>query len=326
MRIPIEHVARFRIGAILLASLCFTNANAAEKAASACERSCLEGFVDQYLAALIAHDPSRLPVAANVKYTENGQTLKLGDGMWGPASGIGAYKLYFADPQAGQVGFFGVVEENAHPAVVALRLRVEGDSISEIEAIVARKAHDDWVKPAGLVDKPIFREALAPSERLPREKMVAIADSYFEGLEQATDKLTPFDPHCMRVENGNVTAGNPEGPSPIHMMTAGEQFATGFSKFITSIRERRYPVVDEERGLAYAIVFFDHAGIIKTVTMTDGTTFDVPPPFDTPYTFLIGELFKIKDGRINRIEAVLLPVPYGMSSGWSKQGVRSGGR
>jgi hypothetical protein len=319
MRLTTEHTARFRIVAAILLSAGLTSAEAAETAESPCDRSCLESYANQYIAALIAHDPSRLPVSANLKYTENGQNLKLGDGMWGPASGIGTYKLYFADPEAGQVGFFGVVEENSHPAIVALRLKVEGHAISEIEAIVARKAHDDWVKPEGLVDKPIFREALAPAERLPRKKMVAIADSYFEGLEQATDKLTPFHPDCMRVENGNVTAGNPEGPSPIHKMTAGKQFATGFSKFITGIRERRYPIVDVERGLVYAIVFFDHAGTVKTVTMTDGTTFDVPPPFDTPYTFLIGELFKIKDGKINRIEAVLLPVPYGMTSGWSEQ-------
>jgi hypothetical protein len=118
-----------------------------------------------------------------------------------------------------------------------------------------------------------------------------------------------------RVENGTVTANNPEG-SPIHKMTAGEQFDTGFSRFITEIRERRFPVVDEERGLVYAIIFFDHAGTVTTVKLRDGTTMTVPPPYDTPYTTMIGELFKIKNGKIHRIEAVLLPVPSGMPSGW----------
>jgi hypothetical protein len=73
-------------------------------------------------------------------------------------------------------------------------------------------------------------------------------------------------------------------------MTAGEQFGTGFSSFITEIRERRFPVVDEERGLVYAIIFFDHAGTVPTVKLTDGTTMTVPLPYDTPYTYLIGEL------------------------------------
>jgi hypothetical protein len=101
-------------------------------------------------------------------------------------------------------------------------------------------------------------------------------------------------------------------------MTCGEQFATGFSRFITKIRERRYPIVDQERGLVYALIFFDHAGTVTSVTMANGMTFRPPPPFDTPYTLQIGELFKIVDGRITRIEAVLTAVPYGMPSGWSR--------
>jgi len=86
-----------------------------------------------------------------------------------------------------------------------------------------------------------------------------------------------------------VTANNPEG-SPIHRVMVGEQFDTGFSSFITEIRERRFPVVDEERGLVYAIVFFDHAGTVPTVKLTDGTTMTVPPPYDMPYTYLVGVL------------------------------------
>ncbi len=305
------------IGALLLSCVA-EHPDRAEAAGEVCDRTCLEGFVDQYLEALVAHDPSRLPLAKSVRFTENGQALKLGDGMWGPVSGLGTYNLYFTDPKAGQVGFFGVVEENGHPAIIALRLKVENRLITEIETVVARKVHDDWVNPEALVHRPIFSETLTPSERRSREEMIAIANSYFEGLEQATGKLTPFDPNCTRIENGNVTANNPEG-NPIQRMTAGEQFDTGFSKFITEIRERRFPIVDEERGLVYAIIFFDHAGTVKTVEMTGGTIMTVPPPYDTPYTFLIGELFKIKNGQIHRIEAVLLPVPYGMPSGWGRK-------
>jgi len=280
-----------------------------------CDRACLNGFVDRYLAALVSHDPSGLPLAKAVKYTENGQTLKLGEGMWGVATALGKYKLYFADPASGEVGFFGVVEENGHAQILALRLRIAERRISEIEAIVARTTPGAWAKPEGLTDKPIFGESLAPAERRSREGMISIANSYFEGLEQATGRLTPFDPNCTRMENGFVTANNPAG-NPMQKMTCGQQFDTGFSTFITHVRERRFPVVDEERGLVYAIVFFDHAGGVKTVKMTNGTTFTVPAPYDTPYTFLIGELFKIKNGRIHQIEAVLLPVPYGMPSGW----------
>ena len=281
-----------------------------------CDRDCLIGFIDQYLEALIAHDPLSLPLAENIRYTENGQALELGDGIWGPANSVrDSYKQYFVDTIAGQAGIFCVVEENGHPEIVAIRLKIENHKISEIEKFVARSSHDPWYKPDSCVNQPIFDEILKPEERRGREEMIAITDSYFEGLELNTDTLTPFALNCTRVENGNITANNPNGESPIQRMSAGEQFATGFSTFITRIRERRFPIVDEERGLVYAVIFFDHAGHAKA-TMKNGMSFNVPPPYDTPFCWLIGELFKIKDGKIFQIEAVMLDVPYGMPSGW----------
>ena len=79
------------------------------------------------------------------------------------------------------------------------------------------------------------------------------------------------------------------------------------------MRERRFSIMDQEKGLGFAMFFFDHAGVIKDVKMANGENLHVPLPFDTPYSFLIGELFKIKDGKIAAVEA---PVPYGMKAGW----------
>src|ERR1700733_1767861 len=104
-----------------------------------CDRSCLNADLDQVIAAMIAHDSSSLPLARDVKYTENGQLLKIGDGFWGTASGSPTYRIYADDPQAGQVMFMGVLPENGAPVIVGLRLKVELHRISEIEAIVARK-------------------------------------------------------------------------------------------------------------------------------------------------------------------------------------------
>ncbi len=95
------------LGALLLSGLAVSPQDAS--AAETCDRACLEGFVNQYLAALVAQYPAKLPLAKNARYTENGQELKLGDGMWGPTVTLGNYKLYFADPQSGQVGFFGTI-------------------------------------------------------------------------------------------------------------------------------------------------------------------------------------------------------------------------
>jgi hypothetical protein len=198
---------------------------------------------------LATHDPTKLPLTKNARYTENGQELKLGDGMWGPTVTLGNYKLYFAYPQAGQVGFFGTIEEHGHPVILGLRLKIDSKRISEMEVIALRKTAGVFSEPQNLVDKPIFHPTLAPSERRPRVELIRVANSYFEGMEQGTDKNTPFDKDCQRIENGVITSNDPASKSEITRMSSGAQFATGFTKVITRVQERRFPVVDEERGL-----------------------------------------------------------------------------
>jgi len=227
--------------------------------------------------------------------------------------------MYLADPESGAAAFMGTIRESGREAMLALRLKVIGRKISEIEAVIARTSGTPspfGVNYADVKPEPIFSQTLSPAQRRPREQLIAIANSYFEGLEQATGKVTPFEPTCKRRENGSTTANNPEAKNAIAKLSCGAQFDTGFSPFITEVRGRRYPLVDEERGLVLAFLSFDHSGRIKTVHRTDGTIAKVPPPFDTPYTFLIAELFKIRDGRIAQVEAVLLPTPYAMPSGW----------
>jgi hypothetical protein len=126
----------------------------ARAADSACDRACLSGFVDQDLAALVARDPWRLPLTKTARYTENGQTLKLGDGMWGPLITMGTYKLYFADPKAGQAGFFGTLEEHGHPVIPGLHLKIENRKIAEMETIIIRStARGSLSSPQDLKDQ-----------------------------------------------------------------------------------------------------------------------------------------------------------------------------
>src|SRR5580765_8173736 len=98
-----------------------------------CNRACLEGLVDQYLAAVVAHDPKRLPLSADVKYTENDQVLDVGDGFWNTATEIGNYKHYFADPLTSQAAWMGTMKEGRGQLIMALRLRVQLGRITEIE-------------------------------------------------------------------------------------------------------------------------------------------------------------------------------------------------
>jgi hypothetical protein len=104
-----------------------------------CDRACLEGVVDQYLAAMTAKDPKRLPLSADVRYTENDQPMQLGDGSWKTLEGPGNYKHIFADPEAGQVVFMGTMHEAGKPLLMSLRIRIQLGRITEVEAIYFRQ-------------------------------------------------------------------------------------------------------------------------------------------------------------------------------------------
>jgi len=93
--------------AILAASTIFAQAKG-KQAPAACDRACLDAYVDRYLDAMIAHDPKKAPFARDVRFTENGQRLELGDGLWNTMTGKGAYRLFVTDVEAQQVAFLTI--------------------------------------------------------------------------------------------------------------------------------------------------------------------------------------------------------------------------
>ena len=286
-----------------------------------CDRACLNGFADHYMAALAQHDPARLPWAPNAKFTENNVQLPPGEGLWNTIDKQGDYKLYFADPQAGQAGFFGTVEEDGHGAVFSLRLKIVHQRIAEAETIVVRKMAQPFAAPEALKDKPILNEILPPERRRTREQLISIANGYFSTLQQNDGTLfTPFDEQCNRIEDGTATTHNElkrdysEG-SNIMRMGCSEQFRTGFFRYVTRIRDRRFMLADEERGLIFAGALFDHAGVVRKEKLTDGRVVDAQ--FEIPWSWLIGELFRVQDGKIRQVEALVLKVPYNTVSVWN---------
>src|SRR5262245_65518330 len=108
-----------------------------------CNRACLENLVDQYLTALVAHDPKRLPLSKDVMYTENDQVIEIGDGFWKTAEGRGNYTHIFADPEFAQVAYMGTMKEAGGPILMSLRLRVELGRITEIESVYFKPGGDD---------------------------------------------------------------------------------------------------------------------------------------------------------------------------------------
>ncbi len=315
----------FRFTFLAIAMLCVCVASNAAVNVE-CNRQCLAGFMTTYLNALVAHNSSTLPITKNVKYTENGVRLNLTDGLWQTASALPTYRVDVMDEEAGTVGLLGIIDENGNKNFFATRLKVEkGKLVSEIENLIVRNISMGTPQSGGTQYKvhtephPLMMEVIPAGKRSSRADLVTISDSYFTGLDtDESGRNIPFDPDCQRRENGMVTANNPDFPKgSMQWMGCKAQFDTGFSVIVTDIRERRFEVVDPVTGLAFGFGYFDHDGSVAKMPETlDGKLVDVSPMFRQPFSFMIAEIFKIKDGKIRQIEAVLTTVPYGMESGW----------
>jgi len=278
----------------------------------------LYAALDRYLAALKAGDPSRVQWAQHVRNTENNVALVVGDGLWATISGLGSYDLRFADTTLGQVAFFGTVSETQETSAFTVRLKVEADRrISEVETLVVRQL-DSGIKFENqkFEPKPAMNETLLQAERLPRPRMISLADGYFDTLQLNDGTLfTKFHKDCKRVENGVQTTNNPDfAVVPVSRLGCEEQFRMGNYRYDTRLRARRFPLVDEERGLVLAAGFIDHAGALKEYALTDGKV--VKSPLTRPHSFYLFEVFKLKDGAIQQIEANFITVPYNMPSPW----------
>jgi hypothetical protein len=285
-----------------------------------CDRACLEGFVNQYLDAMVARNPYSLPLASKVKFTENEQVIPLGEGIWGTASGLGTYKLVVADPQSGEVGFLGTVRENSTPVAFALRLKIDRRLISEAETIVVRDPGAAQAVEAMGQPDPLFLSALPAAERRSRDEMVAIANKYSDGIEHSKGDLVPFDPDCNRIQNGTQTTNNPNlklNPNDTWtpaQLGCKDQLDTKFFSFVHKIYPRRFMVVDQERGLVLGWFLFHIPGTVTSVDIPVHGAVGIPLPYQAPTTLDIAELYKIKNGKILKVEALQTNVPYGTPS------------
>lgn len=323
----------FRTALYHVAFLALTSGTAFAQS-DTCDRTCLEGFVDRYFDAVAANEPSRVPLARNVRFTENAQLLAIGDGLWNTMKAHGGYRLFVTDVEAGQVAFLGTIEEDHREpdqgtaALISLRLKVKGGEITEIEQFLVR--NEDAAKRVAEMGKPhaVYLEAIPEAERMSRADLVKTADYYFTGMQKNDGKgYYPFTPDCERYENGGraTNAPAPEGQTRPDPKTSSvysgqwsclEQFQSGLIHFVNRIRDRRFVAIDRERGIVFSFVFFDHSGgASRTFQTPDGRTVTAGPV--QPWTWQIAELFKVEKGQIRRIEAILERSPYGMNSGWS---------
>ena len=314
-----------------------------------CDRACLTGIADAYIAALVAHDPSKAPITPNAKFTEQAQVLKVGEGLWKSAvQGPTTFTIAVADPVAGQIGLIlmmkadlgqapvGVNITGAPPAPLppgpadvqlALRLKVEKRRITEAEHIYARINAPSQI---ANLQKPrsAFFATVPPAARSTRDLMLLIGNSHYDALEQSDGEASPFADDCGRRENGMHTAGvgapppqpggRAGGPEGFPVQGCAEQLTSRAMSYITSIDLRRVWIADEEKGLVFGLTMFRHPMTEKFVTLLnhDGTTSQRPMNFN-PFDLEAAHIFKISGGKIHEIEAMGFTLPLYSKNGWS---------
>ena len=292
----------------------------AQERAARCDRACLNALVDSYLAALVAHDPTRVPIAANAKLVENVTAMKVGEGLWKTASAVPTtFKIYVPDPVSGQVGFLGVLQEADKPVELALRLKVQNGKITEAEHLIARGLGERNL-PNLHTPRPAFTTAVPAAQRNTREEMLEIGASYYDALDDNDGSLAPFADDCLRRENGMQTTGNPPPATPglgtMGAMGCAAQLDTGSMAYIDTIDNRRVEIADVEAGLVFGLSHFRHSMTQKFVVIKgvpELTKLDLPfDAFDLP----AAHIYKVSGGKLHEIEAMGFRADHLSQTGW----------
>lgn len=305
-----------------------------------CDRACLQHLAEQFIAAVIAHDPTKLPLAKNARYSENGVELPIPDGFWFNATGADRYRLYVADPEWGTIGFYARMLENNAPMLVTTRLKVYQGQVTEIETIVAKEFRfrgngQPGPDVLGETPRPQYLQPVPVKDRRSREELMKIVNTYFTGIENNAGERPPiFSRLCQRLENGTPTSNNPVPPGQERKggnMSCAEDIAMGYHRNDNRLRNRRILAVDVERQIVMASVYFDHLNDerIRTYKLKTGKTMNVDAT--SPATLGMHEIFSVDKEGISQVEAIMTTVPYGtrpyFSTGFhmdSEQSVKDG--
>lgn len=281
----------------------------------ACDRACLTGFMDQYLQAQADNDISTLALASDVRITENGKAIQPGEGFLTQADDP-VYRMDIADPETGGVASALVVNAGAAQVFEMVRLKVEDARISEIELVLAFEGESGpmFAPDFATEPRPEFQLSLLPREQNSRLELMAVADAYWRALEtngRPDYRPAPMLPGVLRIENGVTTSNGAAmrvmgGPTGILNSSAPQQFDEGMFASRT-IYDRRFPVVDLERGVILSIA---------RMGLDDGH--EMPGHWQGGRP-LLAEFFAIQSGQIVSVEVVMKSaVPLDQDSGWER--------
>ncbi|MXO58711.1 hypothetical protein GRI89_04040 [Altererythrobacter salegens] len=188
---------------------------AADSTAPACDRECLRGIVTEVLFALARHDVGKLPVAANLRVTEDGVEKPLDKiGLVRSVTKLQGYRQDIID-ERGQEAVTGVmVEESGAPIILVVRVKLDAEQkLSELELVTTRSRAEGLlfnIDAYGGAPAEAMNIAPRPDQLETRAKAIELAMYYPRGLSNAETFNaigTPFAPEAYRLENGALMAG-----------------------------------------------------------------------------------------------------------------------
>lgn len=263
---------------ILVTAAAALTAGEASAQRADCDRACLASILDQYMNAVAANAPERAPLFVGFRQTENAVVTRPGTGAWRSVTALGSVQRRFYDDVAGQAAYFGSVEEGRESAIVTVRIRVERREVTEAEWYIGRRGDpgiDGPVaagEPGGnlfdidnLIANPPPERVVPRGERLSREALIAITNTYFDGITTRDGSVIMAHPGCLRVENGLKTTGRPLAAGSTDGYEGRTHCRSNMGTFnIALVAARRYPLVDlEAQAVLGTVVFLRNPGAVR---------------------------------------------------------------
>lgn len=280
---------------IALSSVLLLGFSQAPQAAENCDRACLSGLITQYVDALVARDHSKLPLAENVRFTEDSKALKLGEGLWKAEVTKGGFRHDYLDTRKQIAASHVQLLEGKNQVLLSVLLHVKDKKIGGIETLVQRITPESRFQPTEL-GKPIrgMNDPVPAGKKQSRASMIKTALTYTEGLRVGSfiDGGTPFAPGTYRVENGVITAGEGCGREDCGMYSQNIILHPGVIASVAA--------VDEENGVVLLWMNFGHTG----------------NAYGEGNALVTFEAFKVWGGQIHSINAFFRGLPLATARFW----------
>jgi len=319
---------------VLMGAAALSFALPAGAQAQDCDRACLIDMANDYAAALVAHDPSDVPLADTLVTVENAKRIGRGEGLWRTVTGGPTeYRIHVPDPVSQQVGLLAMMEVDGKPALVGIRLKRAGGRIVEAEHLFAGNLGEGQLANLRAPRPALLREV--PEEYADsRGRLIHIGKSYYDALDNNNGSQAPFADDCERRENGFQTARNPmvrttpggNGQTDAAFAYLGglgceAQMDTNMWEYIDEIAHRRVEIADPVTGLVWGMSHFHHdmkepsyrligvpGSTERVIRTSTGGGFDMPAI----------HIYKIWGGQMHEIEAVGIVLPYMTPTGWEE--------